>query len=206
MNIYDLVMVPADRAGLGRLRARVVADVPGRVLEIGAGTGLNLAHYRRAKRVIALEPDPAGLERTRRRAATTRIPVSLVRGRAEELPFPDGSFDVVVTTFVFCSVADPARGLAEIRRVLVPGGEVRLLEHVRVPNPAVGYLQDVLTPPWSAVAGGCHLNRDTLRDVREAGFRVANVRTLFRGLVVEIRGFTPGGAPTRAGAPPEETA
>ncbi|MBD0290243.1 MAG: class I SAM-dependent methyltransferase [Thermoleophilia bacterium] len=169
--LYDACARLADRKGLAELRRRAVAGLGGRVLEVGAGTGLNLPHYRRAERVVAVEPDRGMATRLRRRAARAPVPVQLVEARAEELPFPDGTFDHVVLTLVLCSVADPARALEEARRVLRPGGSVTFVEHVRGQG-RLGRWQDRLTPLHRRLAGNCHLNRATAAAVASAGFRV----------------------------------
>lgn len=188
--LYDLVLLPAERAGLGRLRRRVVAGVAGRVLEIGVGTGLNTPHYDPGVRVVGLDPHLDGLKRARTRADESGRPLSVVQGSAEDLPFPDGSFDSVIATLAFCTVPDPDLALAEIRRVTRPGGEFRLLEHVRAHTPIVARIQDLVDPAWSALLAGCHPNRDTLTAVRNAGFHVRSVRPHLRGLVLEIAALT----------------
>lgn len=186
-RLYDPVMAPIELLSLRRTRRSLVADAPGRVLEIGAGTGLNLPHYRAAVEVIATEPEPAMLERACRRAAAAPVPVRLVLASAEALPFPDAAFDTVVVTCVFCTVPDPERGFWEIHRVLKPGGELRLLEHVRAPSPWAARLQDRLTPRWSRIAGGCCLNRPTLETALAAGFQPETISTRFGGVVVQAR-------------------
>jgi ubiquinone/menaquinone biosynthesis C-methylase UbiE len=191
--LYDPLMAPIELLAMGRTRRSVVADAAGLVLEVGAGTGLNLPHYRRARRVIATDPDAAMLRRARRRAARAHVPVRLLIADAQALPFPDGVFDTVVATCVFCTVPDPGAAFREIRRVLRPGGEARLLEHVRARSPRAARLQDRLTPAWSRIAHGCHLNRDTLGTAREAGFAPASVASSFGGVVVHARLHVAGG-------------
>jgi ubiquinone/menaquinone biosynthesis C-methylase UbiE len=170
-RFYDFLSGALDRKGFGERRDRLVAELEGDVLEVGAGTGLNIARYRRASRVVALEPDETYARRLRRRAAAASVPVEVVGGRAESLPFPDGSFDHVVTSLSLCSVTDLDQALGEIRRVLRPGGSLRFLEHVRGMG-RVATWQDRLTPLQRRVADGCHLNRDTERAIVRAGFRV----------------------------------
>lgn len=183
-RLYDPLMAPIELLSMRRARRALVADAPGRVLEIGAGTGLNLPHYRSAVSVVATEPDEEMLRRARGRVAAAAVPIRLVLAGAEALPFADASFDTVVATCVFCTVPDPEQGFREIRRVLKPGGELRLLEHVRASSPAIARLQDRATPAWSRIAGGCRLNRPTLKTALRAGFRVERVESRFGGLVV----------------------
>jgi ubiquinone/menaquinone biosynthesis C-methylase UbiE len=126
-------------------------------------------------------------ERARRRTADSGARVAVVAGRAEELPFADASFDAAVSAFVLCTVADPAAALAELRRVLVPGGTLLLLEHVHLSWEPGRTLQSRAAPAWAAVAGGCRLDRDTVRSAIETGFGVEDQRTHVAGWIVEAR-------------------
>ena len=164
--VYDLFMEVAERFGLRRWRQRVVSSATGRVLDLGCGTGRNLRLFEAQTRVIGLELDLRLLLQARKRAPF-RL---LVLGRAESLPFRAGSFSTVVSSLVFCSVADPARGLSETARILVQNGELRMLEHVRSSNRVVGWIQDRVQPAWTWITGGCHPNRRTENAVEEAGF------------------------------------
>lgn len=179
--LYDALCAVLDRAGLARWRRWLAGDARGRILEVGCGTGRNLPLYPPAGRVIGIDPALDALRRARRRAP--RVP--LVAGDAAALPFRDGVFDTVVSSLVFCSVADPARGLAETRRVLARGGQLRMLEHVRSRRPWQARWQDRLQPLWTRVSGGCHPNRDTEASVEAAGFRIEDRRARgdFRRLV-----------------------
>lgn len=153
-------------------RVEIASGARGRVLELGAGNGLNFEHYRDASLVVALEPEPGMLRNAAPRAADAPVPVRLMRGAGERLPFANGSFDTVVVSLVLCSVRDPRRVAAELRRVLADGGEIRLFEHVRARDPKAARWQDRFATPWSWFAGGCRPNRDTPRTLEEAGFRV----------------------------------
>ncbi|WP_395813429.1 class I SAM-dependent methyltransferase [Archangium minus] len=179
--LYDAVMVPVGWLGLDRARHRLVEGLSGRVLEVGTGTGL-LSYPPSVSSVVAIDIDPELLDR----ASHRRPGVTLMRADVQQLPFPNGSFDAVVACLVFCTVEDPARGLAEIRRVLRPGGQLRLLEHVRSPHPTVARLQDRLTPVWSRLAMGCQLNRDTVPLVEASGFRITHRAQRLRELVEEL--------------------
>ena len=186
-RLYDPVMELPEHAGLGELRRRVLRGLRGRILELGIGTGRNLPLYGAGvDSVSGIDPDEHMLVQAEKRARDVPFPVELVAVPAEELPFGDGSFDAVVSTLVFCTVQDPSRALGEVRRVLERGGEFRLLEHVRAEREPFGWLQEKATPLWKHVAGGCHLDRDTLAAVRDAGFEVEREERYLGGLVLGI--------------------
>ena len=187
--VYDPLMVPLAPLGLRRWRAWATHAARGRTLEVGVGTGQNLPLYRDNRAVsylAAIDPDGASLRRALERRKRDAQLISLQQACAEALPFADGSFDTVIATLAFCTIGDPSRGLTEVHRVLRTGGTFRLVEHVRVHNRLAAAVQDLLTPLWKEVAGGCHLNRDTLAAVEQAGFRVRGVRQLLGGLVIGI--------------------
>lgn len=185
---YDWFTDRVDRLGAAEHRARLVEDAKGEVLEIGAGTGKNLPLYRAATRVVALEPEPAMRARAREAARRARVPVEVVEGDAMALPFPDGSFDTVVSSLVLCTVPDPARALTEVRRVLRPGGTLRFYEHVRADDRRLARWQDRLERPWGWIGRGCHPNRDTAIAVTEAGFSVVSLEEFaFRPLPPIVR-------------------
>lgn len=191
--LYDAGMWPFERVAVGAWRRRLAAHAHGRVLEIGAGTGSQLRWYAPGVEVTALEPDAAMLGRARRRAAGAAARVTLVEGRAESLPFGAAAFDTAVSAFSLCSVADPAAALAELRRVLVPGGALLLLEHVHLPWEPGRALQSRAAPAWAAMAGGCRLDRDTARFAKEAGFIDLRTRTHVAGWIVEVVARSPVG-------------
>ncbi|MDW8030551.1 MAG: class I SAM-dependent methyltransferase [Candidatus Bipolaricaulota bacterium] len=184
--LYDAALWPIEKLFLQKLRQRLVSGVRGRVLEIGVGTGANLPYYSPEIELTGIDPDEGFLARARRRAQALGRPVTLLAAHAEELPFADRSFDTVVATLVFCTVADPQQALREVHRVLVPGGEFKLIEHVRVRHIVGAIVQDLLTPLWRRIANNCHLNRDTLRLVQANGFQIELVREHLRGLVIEV--------------------
>ncbi len=166
--LYDLGLWIAEWLGFLRWRRWLAEGATGPTLDLGTGTGRNLPWLTAATTVVAVDPSPDNL-----RAARARQPGALlVRARAEALPFRPGSFETVVSGLVFCSVDDPLAGLAEVRRLLRPGGTLRMIEHVRSTRPLKGWLQDLVQPAWTWAAGGCRNNRQTERTVAEAGFVV----------------------------------
>jgi ubiquinone/menaquinone biosynthesis C-methylase UbiE len=170
---YDLVSRGLEKKHGRALREPVLAGARGRVLEIGAGTGANVAHYPEAiAELVLTDPSPGMVARSRRRAEVARRAARAVQAPAERLPFDDGSFDTVVATFVLCSVDDQAAALREIGRVLRPDGMFLFLEHVRSDDPKLARWQDRLEGIWKAVADGCHPNLDTLASIEREGFTV----------------------------------
>lgn len=157
-------------------RQRLLEDLTGRVLEIGAGDGLNFAYYpSTVTDVFALEPENFLRARAIEQATRAHVKVRVLPGLADELPFPNGSFDAAVASLVLCSVPDPRRALAELLRVLRPGGELRFYEHVRSHRPALARAQHVVDPLWSRLGGGCHLTRQTEAAIEQAGFVIRRI-------------------------------
>jgi ubiquinone/menaquinone biosynthesis C-methylase UbiE len=175
---YDRHLLPylLDVAcGLGPIaaqRRKVVPRAAGRVLEIGIGTGLNLAFYDQAKvqRLVGIDPAIQMHRLARRRSRASGIEVDLQTLSAERLPVDSGSFDCIVCTYTLCTVSDPQAALAEVRRVLRPGGRLLFAEHGLAPDAAVAKWQQRMEPLWSRIAGGCRLTRDVPRLLAEAGF------------------------------------
>jgi ubiquinone/menaquinone biosynthesis C-methylase UbiE len=184
MGFYDRFILPRllDMAmrnhRLERYRQQAIAATRGVVLEIGVGSGLNLALYGAAvERVCAIDPGPALLRLASARVEEARIPVSLVQASAERLPFAEAVFDTVVTTWTLCSIADPVAALIEARRVLKPEGGLVFVEHGLSPEVEVARWQHGLTPCWRRIGGGCHLDRKMDELIREAGFRLDAIET-----------------------------
>ncbi len=153
-------------------RREMLEGLGGRVLEVGAGPGVNFPLYGPGARVVAMEPEPNMIRRAAGRAAEAPAPVTLVRAAAERLPFREGAFDAAVLSLVMCSVADPPGVANEVGRVLRPGGEVRIYEHVRSESRRHARWQDRITPVWRRFSAGCHPNRDTAATLQAEGFEV----------------------------------
>ena len=175
--LYDALAALAERGDIGRWRRWLTAGAQGRTLDVGTGTGRNLPLFPAGTFVVAVDPSLSALRRARRRAPGAAVTAASV----EALPFRDGVFDTIASSLAFCSVADPARGLAEVRRVLRPSGHLRMLEHVRSVVPWRARCQDFVQPAWTRIMGGCHPNRETERAVETAGFRIDAVERRARG-------------------------
>lgn len=174
-RLYDLMMRRTEAAGLREERRRTLAAAHGRVVEVGAGTGLNLDLYPEGvEELVLVEPEEPMAHRLEARLAERRDgpAARVVLAPAEELPLPDSSADSVVSTLVLCTVDDPARALAEVRRVLRPGGIFLFLEHVRSTEPRLASWQDRIEPVWRRIGAGCRCNRATGPAIRGAGFDV----------------------------------
>lgn len=182
-RFYERLARASEKGWEGDLRDEVCGDVEGRLLEIGAGNGMNFEHYRRAGSVVACEPEPNMLQLAAPRARGASVPVRLVRAAGERLPFRDHAFDAVVCSLVLCTIGDPMAAIGEIRRVLRPDGVVRLYEHVRAEDRRMAWFQDVIERPWGFFAGGCHPNRDTVANLERGGFalRIRTFRPPFVG-------------------------
>lgn len=178
--VYDrLCNLEEKSPRVRKVRREVVGGARGRVLEIGAGTGASFRYYTdAATEVVAIEPDPFMLQRARKAAARATRPISLHQVRAEDLPFDDASFDTVVSALVLCTVLRPDKALSEIKRVLKPGGQLRVYEHVRYDHAFGAFWQDLVTPAWRWFGAGCNPNRDTARNIRDAGFEFSELRAM----------------------------
>ncbi len=184
--VYDLYETPMEwLGGLRRLRRHLVSQARGEVLEVGVGTGKNLAFYPADIDLVAVDVSPRMLARARRRASRVDVAPRFVQADVQHLPFPDDSFDTALATAVFCSVPDPVAGLRELRRVTRPDGQILLLEHVRPDNPVLGLLADLVTPLTRRLFG-FRANRRTEENVVAAGIEPETV--VRRGIWREIVG------------------
>jgi ubiquinone/menaquinone biosynthesis C-methylase UbiE len=172
--LYDRCLKAAEEAGLREMRRDVLAGARGRVLEVGAGTGLNLDLYPKEgiESLTLSEPDPHMVKQLREKLGESEREAELIRAPAEDLPFADDSFDTVTVTLVLCTVPDQPAALREIRRVLKPGGKLLFLEHVRASHPDLAKWQDRLERPWRFLGDGCHCNRDTMAAIASSRFEI----------------------------------
>ena len=163
-----------EQTYMKEMRPRIIGGARGRVLEIGAGTGHSLRYFlgNSFEELVLAEPDPYMLERLRAKFDNAGVQAMVVEAPAEKLPFSDHYFDTVLSVHVLCSVRDLPKALAEVRRVLKPGGEFRFFDHVRARHALGALAQDLVQPLWSQVGGGCHPNRDVAAEVEKAGFRL----------------------------------
>ncbi|MET8246870.1 class I SAM-dependent methyltransferase [Streptomyces sp. NPDC005202] len=176
---YARISVAAEtRMGMARVREKLLAGLSGRVIEIGAGNGLNFGHYPgTVSEVVAIEPERLLRHRAVEAALRAEVPVDVVPGAAEALPVKSEAFDAVVLALVLCSVRDVPRALGEVRRVLRPGGEVRFFEHGRGGGRAMTLAQRALDRTvWPPLNGGCHLAREPVAALRDAGFQLGPYR------------------------------
>jgi ubiquinone/menaquinone biosynthesis C-methylase UbiE len=176
-----LIDIACGLRAVRRQRRKVVPSAHGTVLEIGIGTGLNLEHYDKARieRVVGVDPGVEMHPLARKRARQAGLPVELVGLSAETLPFEASTFDTVLVTYALCTIPDPIAALREMRRVLKLGGILVFCEHGLAPDPSVRRWQHRLTPLWSRLAGGCHLERDIPALLADAGFRSRDLQTMY---------------------------
>jgi ubiquinone/menaquinone biosynthesis C-methylase UbiE len=166
-----------DRSGAADLRGRLLEGLSGRVLEVGAGNGLNFAHYPAGvSSVLAVEPEAHLRREALANAARAPVPVDVVEGVADRLPAEDESVDAIVYSLVLCSVPDQVRALREGRRVLRPDGRLRFFEHVRAESASLRRVQTLLDATvWPTLGGGCHAGRDTAAAIESAGFAIEEI-------------------------------
>jgi ubiquinone/menaquinone biosynthesis C-methylase UbiE len=176
--LYDRCFKAAEEAGLREMRRDVLAGARGRVLEVGAGTGLNLELYPKEdiESLTLSEPDPLMVKQLREKLGESQRKAEWIQAPAEDLPFADDCFDTVTVTLVLCTVPDPVAALAEAARVLKPGGRLLFVEHVRAEEPGLARWQDRLEKPWRFLGDGCHCNRDTVATIAASRFEIEELR------------------------------
>ena len=184
--LYDRALAESEEAGLRERRRELLSGASGRTLELGAGTGLNLDHCPDdVSELVLSEPFGPMARRLRVRVAASPRPAGVIAAGAERLPLEDGSVDTVVSTLVLCTVADPGAALAEVARVLRPGGRLLFIEHVRSSDPVLARWQDRLERPWRLIGHDCHCNRDTVAAIEASPLEVESV----------VHGWIPKAAP-----------
>ena len=176
-RMYARMGASFEAKGGAELRDEMLAGATGRVIEVGAGTGLNFSHYpATVTEVLAVEPESYLRARAEQAATEAPVPVRVVHGTADALPAEDVSFDVGVASLVLCSVPDQDAALSELFRVIRPGGELRFYEHIRSDNPRFARFQRTVDLVWPRIGGGCHTSRTTDQAVATAGFVIDHVR------------------------------
>jgi ubiquinone/menaquinone biosynthesis C-methylase UbiE len=177
-RLYERLSVKEDERGGSRFRAELLDGLSGRVIEVGAGNGRNFDHYPASvSHVLAVEPEPRLRASAQRAAATAAVPIEVVAGVADRLPAEDGAFDAGVASLVLCTVPDQDAALAELWRVIRPGGELRFYEHVVSRRRGAALVQRALDATlYPPLAGGCHLARDTVAAIERAGFTIESFR------------------------------
>lgn len=200
--LYDPFVWLGEIAGMRRRRRTLLAEACGRVVEIGAGTGLNVAHYpERVDELVFAEPEPGMRRKLARRLGRHACAARILDAPAERLPLADASVDTVVSTLVLCTVGDPESALREVARVLRPGGRLLFIEHVRASSRLLAMCQDKLLRPWRAFGGGCVCNRPTLELMRACGFTVEFDNAVWRGMPAIVHPLKLGSARIDGGLP-----
>lgn len=189
-RIYDTVLAPTERLGVRDQRRRLMEGLTGKIVEIGAGTGLNIPLYpATADEIHALEPDQHMVERLMEKASDSPVPLYLYRGDAHDLPFSAGVFDAAIITFALCTIPEPIRALDEVHRVVRSGGTLRFLEHVRSPSARTARWQDRINPMWGKVSGGCRLNQPTVEILEATHWDVDEIWRSGGGFVAAGQAF-----------------
>jgi len=176
--MYDRIIAASEQKWLGEARRQMLEGLTGKILEIGAGTGANFQYYSPQAQVTAIEPSQHFLKRARNKIALAQASIELKGADAEELPFPDDTFDAAVATLVFCTIPYPLQALSEVQRVTRAGAPLLMIEHVQATTPGKRLLLNLWNPCQKFLAGGCNVNRDTEATVRAAGWQVEEVRVL----------------------------
>jgi ubiquinone/menaquinone biosynthesis C-methylase UbiE len=176
-RMYRRIADEAEEKGASDHRDELLAGLSGRVIEVGAGTGLNFAHYpATVRQVLAIEPESYLRGVAEAAVADVHVPIAVVDGTADDLPASAGEFDAGVVSLVLCSVKSPAGALGQLFRVIRPGGQLRFYEHVRSPRPGFARAQRAVDLVWPWFGGGCHTSRDTERAIADAGFVIERIR------------------------------
>lgn len=186
--IYDTFMKPFEKYGLQNRRKEMLSKVKGNTLEIGSGTGVNFNYYDSNKISQLSVLDLQFNNRIKEHIFNKKVKINYIEGNAEELPFPDNTFDSVVSTLIYCSVNDPNKALNEVYRVLKDGGRMYFMEHVLPEEKPYKQILNTLNSPWKAIAK-CNVNRETLKTIKKANFEVTNLETFGKGGIIFIKGI-----------------
>jgi ubiquinone/menaquinone biosynthesis C-methylase UbiE len=183
---YDFFMNPLEKRKFASIRKNLLQHATGKVLEIGAGTGINFPFYHQADSIVAIEPNPYMIEKSNSRMINASVPIEVVRVGAEQLPFNDHSFDCIVATLVFCTIPNVEQAINEMKRVCKPGGRILFFEHVKMNHRILAGLQDFLTPVWKKICDGCCLNRETDKLIVKHGLKIVRQESYYGGLFLSI--------------------
>ncbi|WP_458413332.1 class I SAM-dependent methyltransferase [Schinkia sp. CFF1] len=183
---YDKAMAPLEKKYIMEWRKKLLDQATGKVLEIGGGTGINFPLYKKCEEVTTIEPNPLMIEKALIRQQQASVPIQIIKNKAEHLPFPNCHFDTIVITLVLCSVDNMEQVIQECKRVLKPGGKLLVLEHIKMEQPFLAGLQDVLTPVWKHIADGCHLNRNPEVIIKECGFEIISSEKYLSSLIISL--------------------
>ncbi|MCE7794450.1 class I SAM-dependent methyltransferase [Salipaludibacillus sp. CUR1] len=186
-ELYDALMAPLERIKFRSIRQSLIQKAEGKVLEIGSGTGLNFPYYTKAEAVTAVEPNSVMLRKSKKRIKAAQVPIEAIQADAQKLPFSDDSFDMIVGTLVFCTIPHPDIALKELRRVLKTDGTLLVFEHVRLDRPTAAKMQKWVTPVWKRMCDGCHLDRNTLANIKKSGMTVEQVKKYNSGLFLAVQ-------------------
>ncbi|NIB43360.1 class I SAM-dependent methyltransferase [Pseudomaricurvus alkylphenolicus] len=198
MSFYDDKILPhminlaCGTKPILKQRQKVVPQAEGRILEIGMGSGINIPYYNpeKVEKVWGLEPSDGMREKARERVAAAPFELEWLGLPGEEIPLDDDSADTIVLTYTLCTIPDWRAAVKQMRRVLKPGGKLLFSEHGRAPDEAVRKWQNRINPLWMKMAGGCHLNRDIPKFLREGGFKLRDMETLYVPSTPKVAGFT----------------
>lgn len=184
--VYDFGMKPLEKGRFYTIRKELLSKVKGRVLEIGSGSGINFSFYRDVERVDAIEPNPSMIKKSKKQLEKASVPIFCHEQKAEQLLFPNQTFDYVISTLVFCTIPNPEAALKEMIRVSKPNATFYFFEHVKMENAVLAKTQDLLTPLWKKICDGCHLNRNTVEIIKNAGLQIKEIKYYYKGLFIVV--------------------
>ena len=183
---YDFFMSPLEKRRFKAIRRDLIDRASGSVLEVGSGTGINFPFYHDVEKVTAIEPSEDMIERSQKRRGLAAVPVEVLKGTAERLPFSDNVFDTVIVTLALCTIPNPEAAILEIKRVCKPNGKVLVFEHVKMDQNMLAKLQEWLTPFWKKICDGCCLNRNTVELIQANQLEILDKQSYYNGLFVQV--------------------